>query len=243
MNKFLIGVLFSFYLAFSATGKELYSTDSSQIDSGVVDVRSIDTAFYKSFKNDSDFNYEISIEPKAETVWQRFRHQLWRWVKKILGEANQFYNGFNVLFKVFFWLLVAGILFFAIRKIKFQQLFYTSKEEEKKDFVVSDLEEDIDDLEEAITNAVGKNNYRKAIRFQFIDVLRKLDQNGLIILTTEKTNVDYLRELRKSNYDQETFRSLMTIYNAVWYGHFEIGEKDYMRLSELFTEFKSRVHE
>ncbi|MFB6319256.1 DUF4129 domain-containing protein [Saccharicrinis sp. FJH54] len=240
MSKPLLVILVSFLVLLSLSAKDLpYTTvDSTRIDSVLIQKRVIDTAALNSYKQDSDFDYGQGYQQKTVSLWSKF----WEWIFQKLRQADGVYRGLTVAVKIFFWLLVVAILVFAITKIRFQRFFYSQDEKEGKDYIVDDADELIEDLDAAIDNAVEQHNYRLAIRYQFLNVLRKLDELGVINYSKDKTNRDYLSEIRRKTDSVTEFLTLINIYNAVWYGHFTIDEEDYRRLSMSYTNFNKMAH-
>ncbi|MFC0878112.1 DUF4129 domain-containing protein [Saccharicrinis sp. FJH2] len=235
MSKKLFCIFFVLWsvLPVSAADTPFYTVDSARIDSAMIQVRDVDTAALNIYRQDSDFNYGQGYQNKTISFWGR----LLQWIWEKLGHIKGFYKGMTIAVKTFFWLLVIAILVFAVTKIRFQRFFYTKEEKEVKDYIIDDADEAIEDLDAAIAAEVENKNFRKAIRYQFINVLRKLDGLGVINYSRDKTNRDYLNEIRKKTDSATEFTGLVNIYNAVWYGHFNIDETDYNRLSKSFTNF------
>ena len=65
------------------------------------------------------------------------------------------------------------------------------------------------------------------------DVLKKLSDKKQIDWNTEKTNHDYLKEL-KSESSKTNFAELLYIFEYVWYGEFEINEEAYLQFKKKF---------
>ena len=86
-----------------------------------------------------------------------------------------------------------------------------------------------------INKALEKNNYRLAIRYHYLQVLKHLSKKGQIEWDTEKTNYDYYREI-KDEKTREEFQYISYIYDYCWYGEFEISNEDYNKGALAFNK-------
>lgn len=90
------------------------------------------------------------------------------------------------------------------------------------------------DTEALIAQAQRANDYKLAIRLYFLDLLKRLNANGVIVWTKDKTNRDYLSELFSKQYYFDEVRKLTLAYERVWYGEHIPTEE---RFRELTSEF------
>ncbi len=116
--------------------------------------------------------------------------------------------------------LIAFILF------KLFKLIETSDKalELKENLHVEEIEEI--DGEDLLQKALDEGDYRTAVRMKFILILQELHRTDLIKWKEEKTNRDYLNELRQTN-KYAFFREASSIYNLIWYGNHSITKDDY----------------
>lgn len=116
--------------------------------------------------------------------------------------------------------------------------FLFGKKNRKIKIATHDLEENIHEINfpASILKFEKEQNYRSAIRYHFLYTLKKLTDKNLISWNPEKTNRDYLRELKNKN-SQEDFRRIIYIYDYIWYGEFETEEKDYQHYKTYFNKF------
>lgn len=110
----------------------------------------------------------------------------------------------------------------------------------KKHVVVSheEIPEDIHEINfnDKILEAVKEGNYRRAVRFQFLRILKQLSDNALIDLTASKTNRIYARELKATQH-YNPFINLVVIFEYVWYGDFIISQNEYSSIEQQFQDF------
>ena len=91
------------------------------------------------------------------------------------------------------------------------------------------------DLDIWLREALAAGNYPLAVRIHFLQMIKLLALGNHLKLSMEKTNRDYLRELR-GHRDFEKFRNLTRSYEEVWYGNRPVDKEAYERLA---VDFKS----
>lgn len=144
--------------------------------------------------------------------------------------------------KIFFWAMALLFIVF----ISYKVLFKNGLFKKKKELQADDEEDSLHDLNELSEydflahEAENKNEYNLATRYLFLKTLKNLSDKGFINFTNEKTNKDYLNEMRQHNYSN-VFRKLTRDYEYVWYGKFTIRKEDYEKLKEDFSFFNKNV--
>lgn len=120
-------------------------------------------------------------------------------------------------------------------------LFYTyfngkdigrSKTRNKKtglDIEIDQLEKDLPDseLDPILVRAEKAENYRLAIRLRYLMVIQKLSEKEIIKWKKDKTNGQYARELRGTEYELP-FRELTRIFERLWYGQNSLTKQEYL---------------
>lgn len=86
-----------------------------------------------------------------------------------------------------------------------------------------------------ISDAVSYNNFRLAIRYQFLFLLQKLELQGALHISKEKTNSSYIEEINPQY--RELFSGLVHIYEHAWYGHTRVSASRYHEIARLFDQF------
>lgn len=115
--------------------------------------------------------------------------------------------------------------------------------------VKTDLEFDLLQMEEAVLEsdfdrflrlALESNDYRIAMRILFLRLLQKLHEAEWIVWKKNKTNQDFLNEVRgRENYVQ--FRDLTLAFEIVWYGDQKITKQQFDQLQNLFDSFQNKI--
>ena len=156
------------------------------------------------------------------------------WLNKVLN---------SLPLKIFFWLLALIFISFIGYRVLFKNGIFTIKNRKLKAESEEGLPIDLDDFskyEAMISEAENNNNFNLAGRYLYLKTLKNLSEKGLINFVPDKTNLDYLNEMRTNNYFEE-FRSLTHNYEYLWYGKFLIEEKKYQHLKEEFISFNKKV--
>jgi hypothetical protein len=83
-------------------------------------------------------------------------------------------------------------------------------------------------LADQINSALDSGDYRSAYRWTYLNLLRHLDQAGLLRLHGEKTNRDYQREISKTSLRSE-FLVLAEAFDFTWYGDYPIDREAFDR--------------
>lgn len=176
-------------------------------------------------------SYETDPPKPVKQSW--FKNLL----RKIFGNMPQFgFSGISKLFQILIYVGI-GILAFYLVRLIFSSGFdwpfgktKTGGPEQLED----DLEvEGNDDLSVAIRKAASEGNFRLAVRYWYIHLLRFFDRHELISYHPEKTNSDYVQEISNSDY-RAKFAELSRIYDFVWYGEIPIAEREYRHIADRF---------
>jgi hypothetical protein len=85
------------------------------------------------------------------------------------------------------------------------------------------------DLERFLREALAQGNYTLAVRLYYLQIIKNLSEKNALRWSREKTNRDYLRELRGHRM-ADTFREVTRVYERVWYGNLAIGAEEYAAL-------------
>ncbi len=92
-----------------------------------------------------------------------------------------------------------------------------------------------------IDKAAAIGNYRLAVRFMFLRLLKNMAEQKIIRYKEDKTNFDYLSELSStSKYEQ--FFKVTRNYEYSWYGQFIISEEAYHLIKNDFDEFENQLN-
>ena len=165
-----------------------------------------------------------------ENWWQRFVHWLWDQCQKPW-----------VVFML--WTLLAGALVAAIVYIVQSASGVTWFHRNRGMGGVDDSQTigDVSDTPaQALQKALAAGDYRQAERCLYLAALQRLGEKGLVSLLREKTNRDYLRELR-GNAVYDAFARLTRHYDYTWYGGFVPSQTAFDGIRAEYDQFQNRL--
>jgi anti-sigma28 factor (negative regulator of flagellin synthesis) len=96
------------------------------------------------------------------------------------------------------------------------------------------------DLNHFIKEAIANGNYRNAVRYLYLNSLKKLSASGKIDWDFQKTNSDYYRELKDVAL-KEQFKKVSYLYDYIWYGEFPIDESAFAKAQLEFDTLNKQA--
>ncbi|MEC3908281.1 hypothetical protein VOI54_14725 [Tamlana sp. 2201CG12-4] len=98
------------------------------------------------------------------------------------------------------------------------------------------------DIQRLIKNAENNNDYRLAIRYYYLLVLKTLSLNNYIKFEDDKTNSEYLNEINDNDkvFNNE-FAYTSYLYNYIWYGKFPLNKDKYRIAKHNFVSLLKQV--
>ncbi len=99
---------------------------------------------------------------------------------------------------------------------------------------------DSDIIKKKIQELIAQGNYNEAFRLNYIRILKLLEKHKLIKIRPEKTNYDYLSELKSSDL-KNSFNSLTILFDYIVYGAFNIGNEQYKRGESFINKIEKII--
>lgn len=143
--------------------------------------------------------------------------------------------------------LLTGVVIFIIWRLVKSGAFKKRKPSEKKDHGITDTDElneltPLDILFRAFEDARKKGKYREALRLLYQIILKKLTTRGVLIADTDKTNREYLREMRGNPLEGD-FARLTLLHEIGWYGKQHIERVEFDAIVPIFMKFIDKTDE
>jgi hypothetical protein len=194
----------------------------------------------------NDRKYDYSQEPGSRSWWDRFRnwinYQLGRFFNWLFGEekAGAYLATF---FRILPYLFIAIIIFLIARfflKVDKRQFANNAG---SKNLVALSEEERImqeEDIQALIAEALAAQDYRLAVRYQFILCLKLLKEGEWIQWQPQKTNRDYVQELENPEL-QSLLQQAVRVYDYIWYGEFPLNESGYQKVLQDYHELQKKI--
>ncbi len=154
--------------------------------------------------------------------------------------SNSFLNSFPL--RLFFWVVAIFFIGFILYKLFFAAGLF-SKTSVRVEEPGNEAPESLDDYDAyniLIREAEAKNDFNLSVRYLYLQSLKKLSDNELIVFSPDKTNNLYVHELAGRNYQQD-FSYLTLNYEYLWYGRFAIDKQKYQGLKNDFISFNKKI--
>lgn len=142
------------------------------------------------------------------------------------------------------WLiLVVGI--FIVVLVFLWPYFKTLNSKGNSSFIIEDEQPEeavlrAANLKQALDEALSRGDYRQAFRIRYLEVLQKLVLNNIIDYRKERTNMEYLRQIKDPSVHQ-LFKTLTLYFEEVWYGEMTADQAAFNRMSEVFTSIMGAI--
>ena len=218
MTRCLLFLLLTFTLGFSQDNSNVNT------DELVVEYRAFNDNIRQKY-NSEDFQY---IEP--EQIKNTFPED-----KPSTSISSSF---LSFLFKTIGIIAVLIALFFIIKAIiegKINMSFGESGTKKIKTLDIEniDVETQSTNLSTLLRRAVDHKEYRLAVRYYYLIALQKMGDKHIIKLHKDKTNTDYLYEIKNTT-QQQNFAHIAYLYDYIWYGEFPVDDTKFLAVEQSF---------
>lgn len=191
---------------------------------------------FKDSYNSSDYVYEVE---KTESWLSRLVNWLEQKINDLfnLNSRKKAAKYLEVAKLIFYGLIIIAVVYFIVRAImNGEGRWVFGKRSDKKLVQHEDVETNIHivDFDALISEATQKKDYRLAVRYQYLNMLKKMSNYEVISYDPEKTNLEYTYEI-KNEALREQFQYASYLYNYIWYGEFLIDKTQYNNASNSFS--------
>ncbi len=90
------------------------------------------------------------------------------------------------------------------------------------------------DLDAFLREALQAQDYKLAVRIRYLQAIKHLANDGKIKWAIEKTNREYIREMRQQP-QGEAFRQATQAYERAWYGNRPLRVTEFAVIEPIFT--------
>lgn len=245
MNKFLLLLLFLFCfnleaqdsLTTSKKEKIVFTQKDVAVDSDLITVK----PFAKNFKEkytDADFVYEYKTHEK--NAWDRFLEWLATVFKNLFSfTSDETAMDFVVILIKTIAIIIVIFVIYLIAKafINKEGQWIFGKSSDRKIINHDEIEKNLHlvNFEKLIQNSLQSGENRLTIRYYYLWLLQRMSDRQIIDWDVEKTNSDYLYEIKNQN-QKEEFEYLSYLYNYIWYGEFELDDDTFTKAKNAFEK-------
>lgn len=209
------------------------ATDNYQAEE--LSVASFDQKEWK----DSKAGMQYSKKPKAKKKKKKRTN-----VSNGTGELPSPRSAPNINFQdlaqtllIFFAVLI--LAFIILRVVAGDAILANEPVKQRPPISLEDIETNLQeaDVEGFLKQALVEKNYRLAIRLYYLAIIKELAAKGIIEWKRDKTNGQYLRELRQKKHPQvQKFKKVTRIFEYVWYSNMTFEEEQF---EEVRINFKN----
>lgn len=195
--------------------------------------------FTKDFKekyDDKSFIYEE--KSPAKSLWNRFEEWFADWLKRSFDvqDSKTAMTILDYTINIVALILILIVIYLIVKAIlnKEGSWIFGSKSDAK--FIRYDeIEKNLllVDFEKLIKDSIKSGEQRLSIRYYYLFLLKKMSEKQLIEWDVEKTNSDYLYEIKSAEL-KANFEYLSYLYNYIWYGEFDLSAAEFEKAKKAF---------
>jgi len=251
LNKLIILIVFFFCfnagaqdsLAIAKKEKIVFTEKDVVVDSAFVTLKPFAKNFKKKY-TDTAFIYEFKTPEK--NAWDRFKEWLANFFKNIFKftDSKSAVNFVDILLRTIAILIVLAVIYMIVKSIMNKEgQWVFGKNSDRKIINYDEIEKNLHkvDFEKLIQKSVESGENRLTIRYYYLWLLKKMSEKNLIEWDVEKTNSDYLYEI-KDEAQKEDFAYLSYLYNNIWYGEFELDEATFAKARNAFEKSIKKIN-
>tara|TARA_R110002050_G_scaffold53118_2_gene120804 strand:+ start:30830 stop:31507 length:678 start_codon:yes stop_codon:yes gene_type:complete len=200
---------------------------------------------FKDHYSSSKYNYEgkkvVNETPSGSGKYEDYKN------KKPRTKEDNDSDSFSINLGPLSWLFYAALAIAVVYLVYF--LFneggsglFSSKQHQKinnyEDITAENIENA--DINSLIKNAENSDEYRLAIRYYYLLVLKNLSLKNYIKFEDDKTNAEYLNEISDKPFSSE-FAYTSYLYNYIWYGEFPLDTEQYNNAKSNFETLLKQI--
>lgn len=205
----------------------------------------IDTASISkiSFENDLTAKYDdkaFVYEEKApvKSAWERFQEWFAQWLEQYFDvkDSQTAMTILDYTINVVAVLLILFAIYLIVKAILNKEGTWIFGSKSDANLIRYDeIEKNLHlvDFEKLIKESIKAGEHRLSIRYYYLFLLKRLSEKELIEWDAEKTNSDYLYEIKSVSL-KANFEYLSYLYNYIWYGEFEVTLPEFEKAKKAF---------
>jgi hypothetical protein len=240
MNKFFFIVLLFFCTSLRAQDtlpipkktKITFTQKDIQIDTATIEAKHFD----KNFKKKYPYVYEYKTPEK--NAWDRFKEWLANIIKNLFSISSSAVsmNVVTIILRILAVIVILFVVYLIVKAIMNKEGQWIFGKNSDKKIIHYDIDEKnlhLIDFEKRIQETLQSGQKRLCIRYYYLWLLKNMAANRLIVWDLEKTNSDYLHEIKEQTRKNE-FAYLSYLYNYIWYGEFELDDFTFEKTKKAF---------
>lgn len=241
-NLFLIILFFTLSLSVFAVQQDSLVVDYDK--NSDVEFKKFDSQQIDKYKSDDDFDYTVHESKPTifSKIWSWFKRNLLRLLEWIFG-VGKAGSILAMILQSIPYIILLVVLFIIIKLfLKVDTNSLKTGRTQSASVQLTEDEEIINNknIPNLIQKAIKDKNFRLAVRYYYLLILQKLQENQLIEWEQQKTNEDYIKEIKQPNVTKK-FSEITYLYDFVWYGNFEINEVEFAKVEANFDSLTKSI--
>ena len=209
---------YPYYDNYADTTKKILPASDEEL---IIDVRLLSNDILDKYKNDPEFDYDGGPEESEDWITK-----IKNWINQQLAILRSSKTYSTLLDYLYYGLMIAALILIIRGLIKADRRGLLFGKINSNEIKMIESEEDISQInfDELIAAAAERKDYKLAVRYLFLKSLKLLSEKELIELRNNKTNHQYLSEI-KNNRISNAFQIATSRFEWIWYGDFPVDEK------------------
>ncbi len=206
-----------YHFEYSDSTKKILPADEKEF---IIDLRMLSDDILEKYKNDPEFDYDGGSKEAEDWI-----SKIKNWINQQLAILRSSKAYSTLLDYLYYGLMIAALILIVRGLIKADRRGLLFGKINSNEIKIIESEEDISQInfDELISIAIESKQYKLAVRYLFLNSLKLLSEKGLIELKNNKTNYQYLSEI-KNNQIADVFRNTTSSFEWIWYGDFPVDE-------------------
>jgi flagellar basal body-associated protein FliL len=178
-------------------------------------------------KNTQDRNYSEQQEEEKE------EENPFQPIEAASSEWQISEQGKLIILIIFIVFLIGLLVYFFLNKSSTKDSLLSSE-----NLGMLELESRLIDIDPhpLLEKTIAAEDYKTAVRLLYLTLLRELHLKKHIEWKKDKTNRDFVREMRVHG-SYEHFKKLTLAYEVIWYGESAIREDQFLKIKHQFDTF------
>lgn len=256
---FSFALLAAFSLTAQSTGTleeynytEDYQYEEEDEDAGYIFVPPPDETAFKPIAPErhreliDEYNYnDDKVDKEAEEARRKQQEETENWLEDLFdGISFGSIELGPVTSIVLILLLAAGLGYFIFRFLDAPTTYRSKAERDAARVDITELEDEkltLTETESLLQRAEKNEQFELAVRLQFLALLKRLHEEGLIKFAKDKINRIYLREMEAYPPLAPGFRKLTHNFERNWYGQYPIDPFTYRLIAETYQDYHRQL--
>ena len=147
---------------------------------------------------------------------------------------------FSWLFYIVLFIAVVGLIYILLKEGGSGWFFLKGQTKIDTSVDITSANIETTDIHALITQAETNQDYRLAIRYYYLLVLKTLSLKNHIKFEDDKTNADYLNATKSKPFSG-AFQYTSYVYNYIWYGEFPLNNQQYILAKDTFVTLINQI--